>query len=530
MQLIVLGMHRSGTSVLARMLNLMGAYFGPEGMSTGANVENPKGFWERRDVRQLNDALLHSVGYDWDRIGRFDVEQLPRPAVEAFTAQASRLVLEMDAHRPWMLKEPRLCLLLPVWRRILEAPVLVHIVRHPLEVASSLRRRNDMPIPVGLALWERYVRAAINASADEPAVLVSHAGMLSDPAGTLMKLHTDLGELGVGGLRMPSLHEIGSFIEPRLHRERQDRADLQEYAHAPQVPLFESLVSQSWPPAALPPPSPGIDETLAAYERGLPPLRPPINNLLSGGARQARERSMPSSNEPHPSHAEEIFRLTRLSMSREDALRRKLASRERELDATAGRSKEATRQLEDAGTRLRALERELVARAQEAEHYRRKAAQTAEAAESELRAARARIDRLVANLTSRQQRLDQVEASISWKLTAPLRWLRKTGTRDPASDRETAVAALRRCGLFDPEWYLATYPDIADSGVDPAEHYLRHGAAEGRDPSPAFSTKAYLRSHPELMVTRENPLLHHVATQQAANAGAALPSFPGGRQ
>ena len=56
MQLIVLGMHRSGTSVLARLLNLMGAYFGPEGSSTGANEENHKGFWERRDVRNLNDS------------------------------------------------------------------------------------------------------------------------------------------------------------------------------------------------------------------------------------------------------------------------------------------------------------------------------------------------------------------------------------------------------------------------------------------------------------------------------------------
>ena len=48
MQLIVLGMHRSGTSLVARMLNLMGVYFGPEGIGTNANEENPKGFWERR--------------------------------------------------------------------------------------------------------------------------------------------------------------------------------------------------------------------------------------------------------------------------------------------------------------------------------------------------------------------------------------------------------------------------------------------------------------------------------------------------
>jgi hypothetical protein len=65
MQILVLGMHRSGTSVLARLLNMIGLYFSPEGVSTGANQENPKGFWERRDVRQANDRLLHAAGADW---------------------------------------------------------------------------------------------------------------------------------------------------------------------------------------------------------------------------------------------------------------------------------------------------------------------------------------------------------------------------------------------------------------------------------------------------------------------------------
>ena len=77
MQLIVLGMHRSGTSVLARLLNMMGAYFGSEGISTGANEENPKGFWERRDVRDINDFVLHSVDCDWDRVADFNLNALP---------------------------------------------------------------------------------------------------------------------------------------------------------------------------------------------------------------------------------------------------------------------------------------------------------------------------------------------------------------------------------------------------------------------------------------------------------------------
>ena len=71
MQILVLGMHRSGTSMVARLLNLMGAYFAPEGVSLGANQENPKGFWERRDLCALNEMVLQSSGADWHRLSGF---------------------------------------------------------------------------------------------------------------------------------------------------------------------------------------------------------------------------------------------------------------------------------------------------------------------------------------------------------------------------------------------------------------------------------------------------------------------------
>src|SRR5688572_30794661 len=98
MQLIVLGMHRSGTSVLAGLLNIMGAYFAAEGLGIKANPQNPKGFWERRDVRALNDLLLHSAGCDWNRIAGFDRNNIPEPALRDFRGRAAGIVLDMDAH------------------------------------------------------------------------------------------------------------------------------------------------------------------------------------------------------------------------------------------------------------------------------------------------------------------------------------------------------------------------------------------------------------------------------------------------
>ncbi len=70
---------------------------------------------------------------------------------------------------------------------------------------------------------------------------------------------------------------------------------------------------------------------------------------------------------------------------------------------------------------------------------------------------------------------------------------------------------LARSGLFDANWYRARHPDVAKGGMDPIDHYLRHGAEEGRNPSPAFETAFYLAQYPGLDPLIVNPLCHYVA-------------------
>lgn len=279
MQLIVLGMHRSGTSVLARLLNLMGAYFGPEGIGTGANKENPKGFWERRDVRALNDFVLHSAGCDWNRVSTFDVDKLPEKVVSTFRGEAAKLLLEMDGHRPWFIKEPRLCMLLPLWRPLLEAPVCIHVIRHPLEVAASLQTRNAMPIEAGLGLWEFHVRAATRAAADLPLAWTRHDLLMADTAGEVARLLEVLRSYGVHGLRMPAAAEMESFVDQDLHHEHASRSDLRAHGGSPQVAVYRQLAA--FPPASAvePEPTEASRRALAAYEATLPPVVAPASGL-----------------------------------------------------------------------------------------------------------------------------------------------------------------------------------------------------------------------------------------------------------
>lgn len=69
---------------------------------------------------------------------------------------------------------------------------------------------------------------------------------------------------------------------------------------------------------------------------------------------------------------------------------------------------------------------------------------------------------------------------------------------------------IRDSGLFDEAWYLVQNPDVAQAGVEPALHYLRHGGFEGRDPSPNFSSAFYLAAYPDVKTARINPLVHYL--------------------
>jgi hypothetical protein len=274
MQLIVLGMHRSGTSVLSRMLNLMGAYFGPEGSSTGANTENPKGFWERRDIRALNDLVLLGSGCDWNRLADFDVSKVPADVRTEFDTRARRLLLEIDGHRPWFIKEPRLCVLMPLWRPLLEVPVALHILRNPVEVAASLQTRNKIPMKAGLALWERYLRSAVEGADGLPVVVISHRRLMMDPVAELEALYGALMDIGVVGLRRPSTNELAKFVDPSLYREREDRKELRSLAGAPQVALYNKIITRGLSKAVLGTEGKSVKTALLDYEKTLPPLPP----------------------------------------------------------------------------------------------------------------------------------------------------------------------------------------------------------------------------------------------------------------
>ncbi|MGB5832401.1 MAG: glycosyltransferase [Thiohalocapsa sp.] len=246
MQILVLGMHRSGTSALTRLVNMMGADLGPDFESIPANEENPKGFWERRDVRKLNDDLLSSVGSDWHHIADFDPTQVPDEASQQFQRNARALLSRMGANRPWVMKEPRLCVTLPAWLPLLHYPVCLICVRDPVEIAQSLEARNGIPVPVGIALAQTYYRRLVSATTHLPRTVVNHRNLLSDPNGELHRLHERLERWGCRGLQLPSAADVLSFIESGLHRQHSTEESKRLHLSQVQDSFFAVLADGDW--------------------------------------------------------------------------------------------------------------------------------------------------------------------------------------------------------------------------------------------------------------------------------------------
>jgi GT2 family glycosyltransferase/glycosyltransferase involved in cell wall biosynthesis len=220
---------------------MMGAYYGDSTISIGANEENPNGFWERRDVRDLNDELLFSINCDWDTISSLDISLIPKDIVAQFNKSAKKIVAKLNGHPVWMIKEPRMCLLFPLWKPLFNNPVCIHIYRNPLEVAKSLKTRNQIPLQTGLALWEKYLISAVNNTKGMVNIFVSHQQMMSNAVAFTHKLHSQLQNCSENNLSLPSDQSIETVIDIDLYNNKETSATLESYLNSSQRKLYKAL-------------------------------------------------------------------------------------------------------------------------------------------------------------------------------------------------------------------------------------------------------------------------------------------------
>jgi Sulfotransferase family len=193
---MVVGMHRSGTSAVTRVVNLLGVPLGRADDIYSAK-DNPSGHWESRQLCALDNVILNVFG-------GFDMAMPPMPRSWLQTPRATYLRPVMRATfddvyqgERWLWKDPRLCLTLPLWRQVLNDFCVVFVVRDAGPVMRSLHRREGFPLFYCYALWEDHNRRAAAASAGLPVVRVDFDSMLADPLSQVKLLADGLCSVGV---------------------------------------------------------------------------------------------------------------------------------------------------------------------------------------------------------------------------------------------------------------------------------------------------------------------------------------------
>lgn len=152
----VAGMHRTGTSLVARALRMCGIYLGRESDLIPPNDENPEGYWENVRFVELNDRVLARLGGSWSNPPSLEDRWAQRPDLADLRDDAQRLVDQLGEHDSWAWKDPRNSLTLPFWQQLIPGLKVILCVRDPLEVALSLQRRTASEPLFGRRTWLTY--------------------------------------------------------------------------------------------------------------------------------------------------------------------------------------------------------------------------------------------------------------------------------------------------------------------------------------------------------------------------------------
>ena len=370
--ILVLGMHRSGTSALTWLLGRLGAKL--PGDAIDASDDNARGYWESAALVKADDQVLRVGRSSWFDPRPLDLSRLDAGAITSRRSRIREAIERGWGDAPLMaIKDPRQCRFVPLMVEVLGEmriePRAVLMLRNPAEIARSLQSRDGTTSAYAHLLWLRHMIDAERATRGMMRAVVDYDGMLADWRDTVARLAPLAGRVGWQPADKEAA-EIAAFLDPGLRHHR--------------VTM----------PAELEQPLAGI---VAAVDQGL-------RGLLvrdDEGARALLDRA--------------YAMLDAVPWLEGDVIHDEL--RHRRVAEDAGKAEEASAQPETP--------------------------------------------------------------------TAP--------RPAPAPDPTGEAGLIRASGLFDVDWYLARYPDVAVSGLDPIDHYLQIGAALGYDPNPLFDTKYYAR-------------------------------------
>jgi len=532
--IVVLGMHRSGTSALTRSLATFGIGLG-ERLNPG-NFANPKGYWEDEDIMAINEAILQRLGTSYHGLGLIAPPSLLTDAFADLRQRAADVLRANFANTPiWGFKDPRTPRLLPFWQAVFDELGLrtdyVISVRNPLSVAQSLLKRDQFAPVKSHYLWLEHLLGALAATRNARRIVVDYDRLLTEPEAQTLRIGRAL------DLPAPSADELQAyateFLDPGLRHTQYSIDDLRadEDVPEPVVKLYALLQELAVRDGAVADDA-DVQEALDAIRAAWDKLRPLLayvgqgdnrgqslehtravqEGVLSGlrqrlndfdaqvvnydAAIQKFQEQLEAYERQAQLYARRIAerdsRIASLSaeLPRATALAEVLADEKQLAEERAHGAEERAQQANERAQQAREHARHAEARAQQAEDRAQHAEARLRKAEVDLQYLGRTVDDLVERLGAAHQgvmhlaatrlgmstTLDAVLRSRAWRVS---RFLGGGGAvRKPAAPAPAAWPGLP--ADFDAAVYLDLYPDVATAGLDAETHYMVFGKTEHR--------------------------------------------------
>lgn len=384
---VVLGMHRSGTSTITRAMETLGADLGSRLMPALAGV-NDKGFFEDLDIVAINVDVMAAAGMDWHAMAPIDLNIIDPKRLEQLQTHAIATLRNKCRVNTFVLKDPRIARVLPFWQPVfacLDARVVYVIaVRNPISVAQSLLVRNNIPEEKTYVLWLAHVVPALAMTCNSVRALVDYDRLMDSPSQELEKVSRQL-DLPLNSQAVAEFEQ--DFLDDVLRHTRYTPRDLTLVRSAPRQ----------------------VKELFAALE------------LAAGAADPQHTAELSASVENGQRYLEDIAPLLHYGW--------KIEQQVEQLNATIS---DDNRRLAELGNVVDE-ERQVV----DAEHMQIERLSSENVAQQNtIRSLRDEL-RSLEELTEKQQvelshsafTNEQILKSMSWRVTAPLRAIRRYSTR-----------------------------------------------------------------------------------------------------
>jgi len=215
--IIVLGMHRSGTSVMAGLLNIFGVYMG--GNLLPANKNNSKGFYEHNDILRVNEDILDELGSSWDSCEELPVNWNRKNEMIKYKNQIKEIIIrDYGRLEIFALKEPRISILLPLYLEVFKElkikPLFIIMKRNEIEIAESLKKGERIQLKHSLDLTKKYNLSIEKFARGYSKINVEYGELINNIAGLFNKIGT---ELGLSFRPYDDIrNEVENFLDPKL--------------------------------------------------------------------------------------------------------------------------------------------------------------------------------------------------------------------------------------------------------------------------------------------------------------------------